>query len=118
MTVKDLQFLDEGSQFSVASVSGLEGPVVVLNPKFLWTLKQVLDRAREHARVLTPAHARPILDLCEELGRVLEKYDTARTKYYGSPDPGPPAERSELEQVERELAELAKILSVPSSPEK
>ena len=46
-TERTLQVLEEGARFTVASVTGVNDPVVLLDAKFLWALTQAWGRAKD-----------------------------------------------------------------------
>jgi hypothetical protein len=108
---RTLQLLEDGSQLTVASVSGIGDPVVLLDARFLSTLKETWRRAKDEAVRLQPTRdVKAMLKLCEEIGSVFEKCEHTVNKYHGGPSPE--VRRVELAQIEQELAELRKLLGI------
>src|SRR5262249_13193013 len=83
----------------------------LLDARFLWTSKETWRRAKDEAVRLQPTReVRAMLKLCEEMGRVFEKYEHTLNKYYGGASPE--VRRGELAQIEQELTELRKLLRI------
>ena len=102
----ELQVLDENANYRVASVSGMENPVVIIDDKFLAELTLLCRDAKACALALRQDNdVYAILKFCDELGLIFEHYAITRNKYFGSASE--PIERA---AVLRELEELRKKL--------
>ena len=80
----ELQVLHENASYRVASVSGMENPVVIIDDKFLAELTLLWRDAKSCALALQQDNdVYAIIKFCDELGLIFEHYAVTRNKYFG-----------------------------------
>jgi hypothetical protein len=103
---QEIAVLEQGEDGAIVSIRGEEGPFVLLGPKYLAHLGNVLREAKERVVVLTATRdTEAVAALCAEMESLLKTYDETCCKYTGNFT----AAKS-IADIEHEIEELRKQL--------